>query len=413
MPELAESPPTPQQAQITKITNDAVVDTSLDAGFDAEVDAAIARDAGETVREAPEHKETKAPKETKAEKPAAPAKVVDIPDVLLAQKKAEVKAEADLEREKSIKEQTAGMSTKAADRFRAIEAKAHAAEQKAARAEKLESELNEVREKLKSALDPTVADELKKQVSELDEIVNKNAIAEHPRFKAKYDAQIAKEVATAAKLVPKEAAGEVEALLSLPETAQRNRRLNEIADELDNVAQKKFLNAVDLADRLSSERAGEIANWKVNKMRLAELSEQEKSQAVEHQTRTVEKALKSVLPKFTSEENGVELFRKVDGNEEWNKVVEARLENVRKLTAAELSKEDTAEMAAWAISGSEYRKLFLTQRVLVARLQEEIATLKSGEPDFGTGTGEGGDDDEKGSMVDIIARMAQKSGALR
>lgn len=413
MPEIADSPATAQQTKIAQVTSAAMVDTAFDSGFDAEVDAAIARDAGVPAPEAKPEK-VELPKATKADKAEAKPSIVDIPEALLSKKdKAEAKAEVDGEREKAIKEQTAGMSQKAADRFRAIEAKAHAAEQKAARAEKLEKELADAQERLKGALDTTAADALKKQFDEMSELLDKNAITEHPRFKAKFDIPLAKEIATAAKLVSKEAGPEVEALLSLPETAQRNRRLNEIAGELEEVERGKFIKAIDNADRLSTERAGEVANWKVNKTRLAEVTEAEKQQAVGHQKATIEKALKTVLPRFTDDEKGVELFRKVDGNDEWNRVVESRLDNVRKLTAADLSKEDTAEMAAWAVSGSEYRKLFLTQRVLVARLQEEIASLKEGEPGLGTGTGTGGDDDESGSMVDIIARMAQKAGAVR
>lgn len=421
MPADALEPPPSQtalQADIAAKTAAAVQETGFGKEFDAEVEAAIARD-DESRKPADAGDAKPEPAKAAPKEPAKPAKPavpdLDIPDALLTKKdKAAAKPDAlDPEREKAIKEQTAGMSQKAADRFRAIEAKAHAAEQKAARAEKLEAELNEARERLKSAVDTSVVDALKKEREELDEIVSKQAVAEHPRFKAKYDQQIAKEVSTASKLVSKEAAAEVEALLSLPETTQRNRRLNEIAGELEELERGKFIKAIDNADRLSSERAGELANWKVNKTRLAELSEAEKAQAQEHQKRTVEKAYKNVVARFTDEEKGVELFRKADGNSEWNEAVDKRLESVRKLTEAELSKEEIAEMAAWAIGSQEYRKMFFTQRALLRKLQEEIATLKSGEPDLGAGSGGASDDDEKGGMIDIVARVAQKQGAVR
>lgn len=416
MPEIAEPPVqvTPLSADIAAKTSAAVQDTGFGADFDAEVDAAIAKDAGVKLPEPKLEPEPKPAKEAKQDKPKAEKSVMDIPDVLLKKEKAEAKLEPDAEREKAIKEQTAGMSPKAADRFRAIEAKAHAAEQKAARAEKLEAELGVAQERLKNAVDASQLEAVKKHSEELSELLDKNALTEHPRFKAKFDIPLAKEIATAAKLAPKEAASEVEALLALSETAQRNRRLNEIAGELDNVEQKKFLNAIDAADRLSSERAGEVANWKVNKLRLAELSEQEKTQAEQHQKATIEKAIKSVLPRFTDEEKGVELFRKADGQDEWNKTVDARIDTVKKLTAADLSREDIAEMAAWAVGSQEYRKLFLTQRALLQRLQDEISSLKSGEPDLGEGgLHSGGDDDESGSAVDVMVRMAKKAGAVQ
>ena len=117
--------------------------------------------------------------------------------------------------------------------------------------------------------------------------------------------------------------------------------------------------------------------------------------------------------KFSDPEKGIELFRKVEGNDEWNKVVDERMAHVRKLTEAELRPDDVAEMAAWAMSGAEYRKLFLSQRVLVKKLQEEIQSLKGGEPDLGEAGAGGGDDDEKGGMIDVVARTAQRQGAVR
>lgn len=417
MPEIAEPPVqvTPVQAELTAKGQAAVQDTAFGADFDAEVDAAIAKDAGVKPPEPRPEPEAKPAKEVKQDKPKAEKSVMDIPDVLLKKEKAEAKAETpDAEREKAIKEQTAGMSPKAADRFRAIEAKAHAAEMKAARVEKLEAELGVAQERLKNAVDSSQLDALKKQSDELSELLDKNAVAEHPRFKAKYDIPLAKEISTASKLVSKEAGPEVEALLSLPETAQRNRRLNEIAGELEEVERGKFIKAIDNADRLSSERSGEIANWKINKTRLAEVTEQDKAQAAQHQKATIDKAIASVIPRFTDEEKGVELFRKADGNDEWNKTVDARIDTVKKLTAADLSREDIAEMAAWAVGSQEYRKLFLTQRALLQRLQDEISSLKSGEPDLGDGgLHTGGDDDESGSAVDVIVRMAKKAGAVQ
>ncbi len=422
MPEAADiaEVQTTLQADIAAKTKAAVQDTGFDAAFDREVEAAIAKDdrskeASSPATPAPEVKEPEKPKAAKRELPV----VADIPEALLGKKEAKTSAEpkadatVDPEREKFLKEQTAGLSTKAADRFRAIEAKAHAAEQKAVRADKLEKELNEARERLKGAVDSTQQDELKKQLEELDGIVQKQAIADHPRFRAKYDAQISKEIEIAKKFAPKETQDEVSALLSLPETAQRNRRLNEIVAELDPLESRKFFSAVDNADRLSSERSDELANWKANKVKLQELTQAEQEQAVNHRKTSIEKALKTVLPKFTGDD-GVELFRKDDGNDEWNAKVEARLDNVRKLTEADLSREEIAEMAAWAIGSTEYRRLFFTQRALVQRLQEEIASLKSGEPGLGDGgLGGGGDDDEKGGMIDVVARVAQKQGVVR
>lgn len=428
MPATAVPPAPPEttalQAEISAKTAAAVQDTGFGKEFDAEFDAALAID--EAARAAKTGDKPPAAAQPAAT-PAAPAKPVtekpvatpapDIPDALLGKKKADEAPKGDVatdvEREKFIKEQTAGLSPKAADRFRSIEARAHAAEQRVKQSEKLEKELAAAQERLKTASDNTESKALKKQLEELDEIVQKNALADHPKFKATFDNQIAKEVATAKKLVPAEAAAEVEALLSLPDTAQRNRRLNEILQELQSLEAGKLQGAIDRVDRLAADKAAELGNWKQNKTRMLELAQKDANENQEQRQAVVEKALKTVLPKFTNDENGIELFRKAEGNEEWNKSVESRLENVKKITAADLSREDVAEMAAWAMSGAEYRKLFLTQRALVTKLQEEIASLKGGEPDLGEGAGALTDDEEKGGMLDVVTRIATKAGAVR
>ena len=432
MPEaIAPSPvaatQTKLQADIAAKTAAAVQDTGFDAGFDAEVEAALkaddaARTAAQAPAAAPKPKDTPpatktppAAKETPAKaKPATP----DIPEALLSKKKADGEtsgdAATDPEREKFIKEQTAGLSPKAADRFRAIEAKAHAAEQKAKRAEALEKNVSELQEKLKSATDNGEVKALREQLEKLDEIVQKNALTEHPKFKAAFDNQIADKVAIAKKQVGDEkAAAEVEALLSLPETAQRNRRLNEILGELEPVEQGKFSKAIADVDELNAKKTAELNNWRINKTKLSEMAAAEAEQATAAKQMTVDAALKLVLPKFTDNEKGIELFRTVEGNDEWNKSVEERIENVKKIVSADLSKQDVAEMAAWAMGGAQYRNLFLAQRALVTKLQEEIASLRGGEPDLGAGSGDATEIEEEGSAIDAIVRIAQRAGAIK
>lgn len=409
-------------AELSAKTTAAVQDTGFGKEFDAEFDTALASDAAarEAVKkgEAAPPKPAEKPAEKPDDKPAKAAQVTpDIPESLLGKKKTaeEPKGDAatDEDREKFIKEQTTGLSPKAADRFRALEKSKHEAEQRAAKVEKLEKELTTAQEKLKTATDSSATTALQKQIEELDAIVQKNALTEHPKFKAAFDGKITKEIDIAKKLVDAESASEVAALLSLPESRERNRRLNELVDDLDPIEAGKFQRAVDNIDRLTSEKTSELENWRANKSKMVELAEQDTKTLAERRKASVDSALNSVLPKFTDDEKGIELFRKVDGNEEWNKSVDNRLDQVRKLTAADLAPQDVAEMAAWAMSGAEYRKLFLTQRVLVQKLQEEIASMKGGEPDLGAGHAAAAEVEEKGGMVDVVARLATKEGAVR
>lgn len=421
MPEAPPAAPeTKLQAEIAAKTTAAVQDTGIDAALEAEFQSALdadnARaDAKKTGKPEPATEPAK-PAAAKAE-PAAPAAkpTLDIPEALLGDKKVETPKDttaADAARQKDIEEGVKGLSPKAADRFRALEAKKHEAEQKAARVGELEKKLADTEKRLTQQADASEMDRYKKQVEELDAIVQKTALSDHPKFKAHYDVQIEKEIEGAAKFLSGDAAKEAKALLSVPESRERNKRLGELAQELEPLEATKFHAAVDRADRLTAEKAHELTNWRANKDRMAQMSKDEQAQTTEQRQRVIDTAYKAVEKKFSDPEKGIELFRKVDGNDEWNKSVEERLAHVRKLTEAELRPDDVAEMAAWAMSGAEYRKLFLSQRVLVQKLQQEIQSLKGGEPDLGEAGG-AGDEVEEGGMIDVVSRTAQRAGAVR
>lgn len=426
MPEAAtEAPPqqTTLQAEIAAKTKAAVQDTGIDATLDVELQSALDKDnaRAEAKKEGkPEPATEPAKPAAKAEKPAAKTEpVLDIPSALLEGKKTEQPKDteaaqaAEAARQKEIEEQTKGMSPKAADRFRALEAKKHEAEQKASRAAELEKKLADAEKRLQQQADVSEIEKYKKQVEELDAIVQKTALTEHPKFKAHYDGQIEKEVEIASKLLSGEASKEVKALLAQPESRERNKRLNEIAGELETLEASKFHAAIDRIDRLAADKAQQLTDWKANKQRMAEMTQAEQQQTTEQRKRVVDTAVKEVAARFGDAEKGVELFRKVDGNDEWNAGVEKRMASVRQLVEANLQPQDIADMAAWAMTGAEYRKLFLAQRALVVKQQAEIAALKGGEPDLGEAGGGTTEGDERGSMIDVVTRTAARMGTVR
>lgn len=424
MPDTTELAPPDLQSNLAKeisAKTTAAVTQTFDSDFEAEMQSAIDKDAG---KEAPTAPIVAVPTKPVAEKTASQTappmpSALDIPDTLLAKKENKPAGEplaptqTEAEREKFIAEQTKGLSPKAADRFRAQEAVKHEAVQ---RASKLELELKAAQEQLKKAPPPqdnTELERLRKENEQYDEMLKKAQLAEHPKFKAHYDGQIAAEIESAKKLVAPNKAEEVASLLGLPDSRERNRRLNEIVEDMDKVEAGKLVGAIGSIDKLQSGKAAELNNWRENIARTTELSRKEQELAASARHQSVEAAFTSVATKFSNEETGVELFRKVEGNDDWNKGVEARLENVKKLTSANLTPQDQAEMAAWAMSGAEYRKLFLSQRVLVKRLQEEVASLKGGAPDLGSGGAGSNDAEEGGNMIDVIGNMARKAGALQ
>lgn len=424
MPPVAENPEMTATAKdIIEKTTIALADAGLtppgtdEPNLDQEFDAAYRKDQNlEPVverRPAPQpgtkppvgqKPASSSPLEAPSDIPEAAIKPPEkVPDTTEAAKEAA--------RQKEIAENTKGLSPKAADRFRAIEKRAHEAEQLAAKIPTLEAELT----KLKAA--PTGNKEeiesLQKKIDELDAIVQKNALIEHPKFKEHYDGAIDKEIERV-KAFSGDHADEIAGLLRLPESKQRNERLAEIIAELDQIPAAKLVAAVDRVDRLVSEKSTELNNWKENKLRMANLEQQSFQERTQAGVQALGRAVEATLLKVSDAANGLELFRQVDGNPAWNSTVQQRIESARRMAASDVSPEMIAELSVAAVVAPEYRKLYLSQREFNQKLKEEITRLTGAEPDIKPGdTKPGETGDEKLSFIDSVLKASKEAGFIQ
>lgn len=377
---------------------------------------------------------TAAPAKPAVAPPAAPTKpaatqipkVDDIPADLLGEPKPAIPpptdnaaaTEADAERQRQIEEQTKGMTPKAAERFKKIEARAYEAEKKA---RAVEAELAAERARKAAApaqpqVDMSEIEMLRKQNQELDEIVSKAAIQEHPGFKAKYDAAIAREISTMTKLIPEEHAAEFAILASMPESKKRNERIEEITEGLqDNIQKTKIRIGLAKTDGLAAERAEQLANWKNNKVHAEaeKIRQQEREAALQQEIQKV--AWIKVMQKMTSPESGLEVFRKSEGSDEWNAGVDARVESVERVLSSlhSMQPEQVAELAARSVALDDYRRMFIAQRILVQKLSSELEELKSASPNPSDNQGGGGNVPDTLSYIDAITRGTVAAGALK
>lgn len=433
--------PTAIAAQLKAATDSAVSAVTNggfnDPDFTASLQAAIDKDAGKEAAEPATRVKPDAATEKVAadSKPAVEKKPAieipdDIPAELLGEKKAEKVKEAapdesaaEAERQKFIEEQTKGMTPKAAERFKKIESRAADAE---ARARKIEAERNSERAALQKQLEELnqkvsakvegggETDRLKKQVEELEGIVQKSNLQADPRFKARYDDGIADEIGKLAKAVPSENSEELSQLAALPESKKRNERIMEIADGLTDLQKIKVLSSIERVDRLAAEKAQELSKWKENKIHLeaAEIRKREVESANQDEIRKV--AWVKGMSAVSSPEGGLEVFRKADGNDEWNSKVDARVSEVQRLlTASNLPPEKMVEIAARSVASEDYRRMFMAQRVLVQRLSSELAELKQAEPNAADGNDTEAAIEDKDDYTTAAVKASVKSGALR
>lgn len=437
MPETIEQEPlaaevsTHTAAELKK-SNDAALKSVTGKGFDdpefdTALQSAMDKDAGKEPAVAPEAKSpAEAALEAKPEEKKAEAKVElklepgdDLPPELLGIKpKAEKKeVQTDADRQKFLEEQTKGMSPKASERFKSIEKKAWEAEQAARKsteeAATLKKQLVEVEQRAKTQNNVEEVASLKKQIEEMDEHIKKVNLQEHPKFKAHYDGQINSEIETAKKFVKAEVADEVAQLLAIPESKKRNERLTEIVDEMTDIEKVKFLSSLDKIDRLSTEKSAELTNWKKNNLIADQLAAKQQSENIENQKQMADKIWTESVNRLTAPESQLELYRKVDGNDQWNSTVDNRLANVKRMFTSPMPPEKAVEMAALAMAAPEYRRMFLAQRVLVQKLSEELESLKGAEPNLEGGGGEGGGIPDHETYEQSVDRQLKAKGILR
>lgn len=402
-----------------------------DPDFSASLQRAIDKDAGkepEPEKEKVESPEAKARAEP--EKKVAAVEIPgDIPPELLGEKKVEKAepekedtAKAEAERQKFLEEQTKGMTPKAAERFKKIESRAYEAEQKAKKiAETLEAEKSALQKQiqdiaLKAAAKtepPAETEAMKKRLAELEEVVSKTAIAEDPRFKARYDGQIAIEIESAKKLVPTDKADEFAELLAIPSSKKRTQLLKELTEGMDDFERGQVILAIKTIDNIASAKNAELANWKENKIHVEarQLEEQQVNSARQKEIQEVAWAKGMAI--VSSPETGMEVFRKAAGADEWNAKVDQRIASVQRILTSQNAPEKLVEIAAKAVAAEEYRQLFFAQRALVLKQSAELAALKAAEPEAADDGGDGGDAPDTDDFVTAAVKGSLKSGALR
>jgi len=312
-----------------------------------------------------------------------------------------------------VEEAIKGMSVKAADKFKAIHQRAKAAEEKAANIEK---QLKTQIETLKKAGGSTEdVEALKTQLKELDSLVKKTALTEHPEFRQKFDGRKEQQIKLARMAVGPKLADEIEGLLRAGDTPQRAKRMDEISEELGAFKANKLMLIASGIDQIDFEKQEALQNWEQERKNYFK-EQQQQAQTIRNGTlKQLEDAARSVIDEVTDEDKGIEIFRTIDGEDEWNEQVKHRIEEVRKLTTSNLEPPDIAQMAMQSVAARQYRTLFLESYKENRALKAQLAKLKGAGPSMDTNrdAGKAGETDDGLSYLDAVERLGRESGLLR
>lgn len=275
-----------------------------------------------------------------------------------------------------------------------------------------EEELAKLKSTPAPAAAPDEVENLRKERDSLDALLKQTAIERHPGFKAKYDDRISEYANTAKKIVGDKNAATLAAILDNPDAEGASDAYDKLVEEIGGFkANQLGVLAANL--RLArAERQRELDNWKSNTEAVAQ---HEKMQALESEKARqteLDVSLKKTMTEITSD-NGLFVFRKADGHDEWNQGVDKRLAEVQRIAAKKLTPADQVELAKRAVAADGFDVVL--QDVLRERDEAlaRLAAIEAATPGFRGGGGASPAPEPKDeSYADSIIRKAREAGVF-
>ena len=125
-------------------------------------------------------------------------------------------------------------------------------------------------------------------------------------------------------------------------------------------------------DKLQADRTQELANADET---LNQLQSQDQSQLQERLELT-----SKTFDEVAQQASNLEMYRLKDGDEDWNREVEGRMNVARNIFTGSSNQEDLALASLWAAAGPAYREAYGAQIEVNRRLQQQIKDLTGANP---------------------------------
>jgi hypothetical protein len=308
-----------------------------------------------------------------------------------------------------------GLTEKASARFQELANRAKASEAWRKEHEVKLKTYEEELTKLKSAkpADTEEVAKLRQERDELDAALKQTAIERHPKFKAAYDDRINDYVTSAKKIVGEKHTAAITAILSDPDAEGASEAYEKLAEEVGPFKANQLAMIATNLRQTKSERERELANWKSNSEAMAQSEKATAMQAEKARLSEIEHHVNKAMTEVTREDSDLYVFRKIDGENEWNAGVEQRISEFKNFATKSLTPADQVELSKRAAAAAGAFEMLAEIVPQFRALQSEMEAIRASTPGFGGGSGSGGvAHDPNKSYADQVVEAAAAAGAF-
>jgi hypothetical protein len=235
-------------------------------------------------------------------------------------------------------------------------------------------------------------DHLRKERDELSSELKVSAIERHPEFKRKYEEKAGVLLQQAKTMVGVGQGDNITSLMFAPESDERTERLDDIFSELPVSKQARLANIISEMDRIQDERQAELSSASATYDQLMESDRTNRS--------NVQQGNNKLFDEVSESARNLEMYKKKDGDEEWNNGVEERMALARRIYTGQSSPEELVLASCWAAAAPQYREAYGAQMEVNRRLKAQIKELTGASPSV---TADGTDMDSPEDMGFIEA----------
>ena len=262
------------------------------------------------------------------------------------------------------------------------------------------AELDAMKKEVEALRANSSSEEVEKVRQERDQLsaeLKVASIERHPEFRKKYEERAGQIVAQAKELVGVGMDDKITQLLFMSESQDRTDQLDDVFSEVGISKSARLANLVSEMDKLQTDRIAELNNANAT---YDSLQEQDRSQLQERLALT-DKTFDEVAQRASN----LEMYRTKEGDDEWNKEVESRMNVARSIFTAETNQEDLALASLWAAAGPAYRDAYGAQIEVNRRLQQQIKDLTGANPTMQPQSDVGEQPKEMGFLEALNAEM--------